>query len=119
MDPTFIGMLSGAIMLLSLPLNFYVMFDKLDAAEHYLQRSTYIVGTQHTLRRLHFEGRHVRLYVVATVILLPKLFQWRNLIVTEDIEKIPRRLRCWMVIPALITHLSALTMFISWLLIKA
>ena len=118
MDPLSIGMLSGAIMLLSLPLNFYVMFDKLDAAEHHLQYSAYIVGVRQTLRSLPFEGRHVRLYVMAMVILMPSLFQWRHLAFTKDVEKIPRRLKYWMVTPSLITHLSALTMFISWLFIE-
>ena len=118
MDAVSIGMLSATIMLLSLPLNFYVMFDKLDAAEHYLQYSTYIVWVRHALRSFPLEGRHVRLYIMASVILLPTLFQRRTLVLKEDVKKIPRRLKYWMVIPSLITQLSALTMFISWLLMK-
>ena len=114
----YIGMCAGVILLLSLPLNFYVMFDKLDAAEHYLQYSTYIVWVRHALRSFPLEGRHVRLYIMASVILLPTLFQRRTLVLKEDVKKIPRHLKYWMVIPSLITHLSALTMFVSWLFIK-
>ncbi len=61
-------------MLLSLPLNFYVMFDKLDAAEHSPAMQHIHRGDVPVLCAVcTLKGRHVRLYVVATVILLAKI----------------------------------------------
>jgi len=55
---------------------------------------------------------------MATIILIPKVLQWRRLVLVEDVEKIPRHLKYWMVIPTLVTCLSIAGMAISWLLIK-
>ena len=109
---------SCALMLLSIPLSFYVMFEKLDAAEHVMQYSTYIVGIRHTCRHFPFEGRHPRLYAMATVILIPGFLQRRNFVLVEDVEKIPKNLKYWMVVPSLVTFISITGMFISWLFIK-
>ncbi|KAF2409469.1 hypothetical protein SAMN04490179_1236 [Pseudomonas antarctica] len=109
----YIGMCAGAIMLLSFPLIFHVMFKKLDAAEHYMQYSTYIVGNRHTFRNAPFDGRPQRVLAMATVILIPRILQWRRLALVEDVEKIPRPLKYWMVIPSLILLTSVTTMMIS------
>lgn len=109
----YIGMCSGVVMLLSIPLNWYVMFKKLDAAEHYMQQSTYITQIRNFFRNTPFEGRHQRLYAMATVILIPNILHRRNFVRVEDVKKIPRRLRYWMVIPTLVTYLSFITMIIS------
>ena len=109
----YIGMCAGVILLLSIPLNFYAMFDKLDTAERYMQYSTYIVGFRQTCRNFPFEGRNARLYAMATVILIPKILQRRNYVLVEDVEKIPKKLKYWMVIPSLISLTSWTAMIIS------
>ncbi|MDQ0701367.1 hypothetical protein QF043_000159 [Pseudomonas sp. W3I7] len=109
----YIGMCAGAIMLLSFALITYVMFEKLDAAERYMQCSTYITGNRNTFRNTPFDGRPQRVLAMATVILIPRIFQWRRLALVEDVEKIPRALKYWMIIPSLILLTSATTMMIS------
>ena len=109
----YIGMCAGIVMLLSIPLNWYVMFKKLDAAEHYMQYSTYIIQIRHFFRNAPFEGRHQRLYAMATVILIPSMLQRRNFVLVEDVKKIPRCLKYWMVIPTLITYTSFIIMIVS------
>ncbi|MBA2922071.1 hypothetical protein G9Q84_04050 [Pseudomonas sp. P7] len=109
----YIGMCAGGIMLLSIPLTFYVMFEKLDAAERYLQYSSFIAGFRHTCRFLPFEGRQSRLFAMATVILIPTVIEWRGMVLVEDVEKIPKNLKYWMVIPSLIALTSFTTMVIS------
>ena len=109
----YIGMCAGAIMLLSFPLIAYVMFKKLEAAERYMQFSAYIVGNRHTFRNTPFDGRPQRVLAMATVILIPRIFQWRRLALVEDVEKIPRTLKYWMVIPSLLLLTSVTTMMIS------
>jgi hypothetical protein len=108
----YVGMCAGMVMLLSIPLNWFVMFKTLDAAEHYMQYSTYIVQIRHFSRHMPFEGRYQRLYAMATVILIPKMLARRNFVLVEDVEKIPRRLKYLMVIPSLITFISLITMIV-------
>ncbi len=110
----YIGMCACALMLLSIPLTFYVMFKKLDAAEFYVQQSDYVIGHRHIFRNAPFEGRHVRVVAMAIVILMPKVLQWRRLVRVEDVEKIPRHLKCWMVIPPLVAVISIIGMTTSW-----
>lgn len=114
----YIGICSGAIMLLSFPLIFYAMFKKLDAAERYVDYSAYIIVHKTALRNAPFEGRPSRLVAMALIILVPTLFQWRHLVRVEDVEKIPAHLKYWMVIPTLISFISFISMCISWLFIK-
>ncbi|WP_053130985.1 hypothetical protein [Pseudomonas sp. MIACH] len=109
----YIGMCAGGIMLLSIPVTFYVMFEKLDTAERYLQCSSFIVGFRHTCRFLPFEGRQSRLFAMATVILIPTVIERRGMVLVEDVEKIPKTLKYWMVIPSLIALTSFTTMVIS------
>lgn len=78
---------SCALLLLSFPIMFSAMFKKLDAAERYMQYSSYIVGCRHTFRNAPFEGRPQRVYAMATVILIPKVIQWRGMVLVEDVEK--------------------------------
>jgi|SRR5450830_9704 hypothetical protein len=118
MDPVSLGILSAVVMLLSIPLNFHVMFKKLDAAERYLQYSVYLVVHKHIFRNAPFEGRPQRLFAVATIILIPKVLQWRRLVLVEDVEQIPRHLKRWMVIPPLVTCISITGMLVGWLFIK-
>ncbi|MBD8089631.1 hypothetical protein IFT48_06505 [Pseudomonas fluorescens] len=108
---------SFALLLLTFPIVFSAMYKKLDEAERYMQYSTFIVGCRHTLRHAHFEGRPQRVFAMATVILIPKVIQWRGMVLVEDVEKIPLHLKCWMVVPTLVTFLSLAGMFISWLFI--
>ncbi|WP_455929691.1 hypothetical protein [Pseudomonas fluorescens] len=114
----YLGMCSLILMMLSIPLTFYVMFKRLDAAEHYVQHSDYVVGYRHIFRNAHFEGRHVRVVAMALIILIPKVFQWRHLVQVEDVEKIPQRLKLWMVMPPLVAVGSIIGMAISWFLIE-
>jgi hypothetical protein len=104
---------SFALLLLSFPIVFSAMYKKLDAAERYMQYSTFIVGCRHTFRHAHFEGRPQRVFAMATVILIPKIIQWRGMVLVEDVEKIPRHLKYWMVIPTLFTCLSATCLAIT------
>ncbi|QDG57354.1 hypothetical protein [Pseudomonas sp. NIBRBAC000502773] len=117
MDFEIIGICSLALMLLSFPIVFSVMFKKLDAAERYMQYSSFIVGCRHTFRNAPFEGRPQRVYAMGMVILIPKVIQWRGMVLAEDVEKIPRNLKYWMVIPTVTAYLSAVGMTISWFLI--
>lgn len=114
----FIMLSSCALMLLSFPLIFCAMYKKLDAAERYVQHSPYLVVNKDIFRRAHFEGRPQRLFAMATIILIPKVLQWRRLILVEDVKKIPRHLKYWMVIPTLVPCLSIAGMAISWFLMK-
>lgn len=52
-----------------------------------MQYSSYIVGCRHTFRNAPFEGRPQRVYAMATVILIPKVIQWRGMVLVEDVEK--------------------------------
>ena len=114
----YIGMCAGVIMLLSLPLTFFVMFKKLDAAERFVEHSDYVAMHKRIFRNAPFEGRQVRVFAMATIILMPKLLQWRRLVRVEDVENIPRYLKYWMVIPTLIAFTSATVMCIAWLFIE-
>ncbi|MDQ0702420.1 hypothetical protein QF043_001212 [Pseudomonas sp. W3I7] len=109
---------SGVLLLLSFPIVFSAMFKKLDAAERYMQYSSFIVGCRHTFRNAPFEGRPQRVYAMATVILMPKVIEWRGMVLVEDVEKIPRHLKYWMVIPTLVTCLAAFGLIISWFFIS-
>ncbi|NWC46154.1 hypothetical protein HX788_02170 [Pseudomonas edaphica] len=113
----YLGMGSLLLMFLSFPLTFCAMYTRLDAAESYLQYSSFIVGCRHTFRNTHFEGRPQRVFSMGLVILIPKVVQWRGMVLVEDVEKIPLHLKCWMVVPTLVTYLSFAGMFISWLFI--
>jgi len=55
---------------------------------------------------------------MATVILMPKVIEWRGMVLVEDVEKIPRHLKYWMVIPTLVTCLAAFGLIISWFFIS-
>lgn len=114
----YIGMCSSVIMLLSIPLTFFVMFKKLDAAERYVEHSDYVILHRRIFRNAPFEGRQVRLFAMAIIILIPKVLQWRRLVRVEDVEKIPRHLKYWMVIPTLMGFTSITVMCISWLLME-
>lgn len=108
---------SCVFLLLSFPMVFSAMFKKLDEAERYMQYSSFIVGCRHTFRKAPFEGRPQRVYAMAIVLLFPKIIQWRGMVAVEDVEKIPRHLKYWMLIPTLVTVLSCTGLFISWLFI--
>ena len=118
MDFEYIGICAGVIMLLSIPLTFCVMFKKLDAAERYVEQSDYVIMHRRILRNAPFEGRQVRVFAMATIILMPKVLQWRRLVRVEDVDKIPWHLKCWMVIPTLIAFTSVAVMCISWVFIE-
>ncbi|CAD0261434.1 hypothetical protein ACLIMJ_04030 [Pseudomonas veronii] len=110
------GIVSGVIMMLSFPISFYSMYTKLEEAESYLRFSTFIVMFKHMFKAGLFEGRMKRLFAVALVILMPAAFQWRRLVLVEDVKAIPIRLKLWMVMPFLLTLFSITGMALSWLL---
>lgn len=110
-----IGIYAALIMLLSLPLNFYVMFTKLEAAESYLRYSIYIAMNKHIFRNDTFKGKHQRLFAAATIILMPSVFEWRRLVLAEDVKAIPKKLKLWIVLPSLLTLISAAIMTLSGL----
>lgn len=114
----YLGMGALILMFLSFPLTYCAMYKKLDAAERYVQYSVFLVVNKHIFRNTHFEGRPQRVFAMATIILIPKVLQWRRLVLVEDVEKIPLHLKCWMVVPTLATYISFTVMFISWLFIK-
>ena len=118
MDLEYFALSSGVLLLLSFPIIFSAMFKKLDAAERYMQYSSFIVGCRHTFRNAPFEGRPQRVYAMATVILMPKVIEWRGMVLVEDVEKIPRHLKYWMVIPTLVTCLAVVGLIISWFFIS-
>ncbi|KAE9652211.1 hypothetical protein EJD88_17290 [Pseudomonas sp. PB105] len=117
MNQEYFAVGSFALLLLSFPIIFSAMYKKLDAAERYMKYSTFIVGCRHTFRHAHFEGRPQRVFAMATVILIPKIFQWRGMVLVEDVEKIPPRLKYWMVIPTLVTCLALIGIAITGMLI--
>ena len=80
---------SCILLILSFPTLYSAMYKKLDAAERYMQYSTYIVGCRHTFRHFHFEGRPQRVFAMATVILIPKIVQWRGMVLVEDVDPPP------------------------------
>ncbi|MCU1783856.1 hypothetical protein NTD80_13945 [Pseudomonas sp. 13B_2.1_Bac1] len=110
---------SFVLLLLSFPLLFSAMYKKLDAAERYMPYSTFIVGCRHTFRHFHFEGRPQRVFAMATVILIPKVIQWRGMVLVEDVQKIPLHLKYWMVIPTLATFLGLIGICITGLLVES
>ncbi|QHD06491.1 hypothetical protein [Pseudomonas sp. R76] len=114
----YIGMCAGVVMILSFPLFFCAKFKKLDAAERYVEGSAYITVHRNIIRHAPFDGRPQRLVAMGIIILIPKILQWRRLVRVEDVDKIPRHLKCWMVIPTLIAFTSVTVMCISWLLIE-
>ncbi len=114
----YIGMCAGFVMILSFPLFFWAMFKKLDAAERYVENSAYIVVHRDIFRHAPFDGRPQRLVAMTIIILVPKVLQWRRLVRVEDVEKIPRQLKYWMVIPTLIGFTSLTVMCISWFFIE-
>jgi hypothetical protein len=109
---------SCVLLLLSFPIVFSAMYKKLDAAERYMQYSTFIVGCRHTFRHTHFEGRPQRVFAMATVIVIPRIIQRRGMVLVEDVEQIPRHLKYWMVIPTLVTCLSLIGITITGFLIE-
>ena len=114
----YIGMCAGAAMILSFPLFFCAMFKKLDAAERYVEGSAYITVHRDIICHAPFDGRPQRLVAMAIIILIPKVLQWRHLVQVEDVEKIPPRLKFWMVMPPLVTVVSIIGMAISWFFIE-
>ena len=109
---------SCLLLLLNFPIVCSAMYKKLDAAERYMQHSSFIVGCRYTFRHTHFEGRPQRVFAMATVILIPKIIQWRGMVLVEDVDKIPRHLKCWMVVPTLFTYLSLTCIAISGFLVR-
>ena len=89
MMPESIGIGSGILMLLSVPLNCYVIYTKLEKAEDYLKFSSFIVTFKYRFGVGALGGKFRRLFAIALVILMPSLFQWRHLVLVEDVKRIP------------------------------
>lgn len=111
-----IAIVSGVLMLLCFPINFYVIHTRLEEAEDYLKFSTFIVTFKHRFGVGLFGGKLKRLFAIALVILMPRLFQWRYLVLVEDVKRIPVSLRLWIVVPYLLTLSSIAGMTLSWFL---
>ena len=116
MMPESIGIGSGILMLLSVPLNCYVIYTKLEKAEDYLKFSSFIVTFKYRFGVGALGGKFRRLFAIALVILMPSLFQWRHLVLVEDVKRIPTRLKLWIVVPYLLTMASFAGMALSWFL---
>jgi len=114
-----LGMISAIIMMLSYPICIYAIYTKLEEAEDYLKLSTFIVTVKYRFRFGLFGGKLKRLFVIAIVILIPKVFQWRHLVLTEDVRRMPKRLKLWMVLPFLLTMSSFAGMALSWFLTES
>lgn len=113
MDLESVGMLSATMMLLSIPVNLCVAFAYLDAVEGYLKYSTFIVIHKYRFSSGIFGGRQQRLFAAAVVILMPKVFERRYLVLAEDVQVIPKSLKLWIVLPALLTFVSIIVMIVS------
>jgi hypothetical protein len=111
-----IGIGSGVLMLLCFPINFYVIYTRLEQAEDYLKFSTFIVMFKYRFGVGRFGGRLNRLFAIALVILMPQVFQWRYLVLVEDVKRIPMSLKLWIVVPYLLTLSSIAGMALSWLM---
>lgn len=114
----FIVMGSALCLLLCFPISGYVAYTKLEEAERYLQFSTFVVTFKYRFRGGLFGGRLNRLFVIAIVILIPAVFQWRRLVLIEDVKHMPKTLRLWIVFPFLFTLFTILGMTVSWLLTR-
>lgn len=110
------GMISAIIMMLSFPICIYAIYTKLEKTEEHLKFSSFIVTFKYRFGFGLFGGRLKRLFVIAIVILMPKVFQWRHLVLVEDVRRIPKSLKLWMVIPFLLTISSIVGMAVSWFL---
>ncbi|MCR4538489.1 hypothetical protein NUV89_08810 [Pseudomonas sp. 18.1.10] len=117
MNLEFIGMGAGVVMLLSLPLLYYSMFTKLEAAEGYLPHSVFIVSCKHLFRSWPLDGRPLRLNLMAYVLVMPKVFYWRRLVDLDEVASVPGQLKRWIIIPCAITHLAALIMTAAGLML--
>jgi len=116
MTSEFIGIVSGVVMLLSFPLNFYVIYTRLEEAEDYLKFSTFVVTFKYRFGVGPLGGKLKRLFAIALVILMPRIFQWRYLVLVEDVKRIPKSLKLWIVVPYLLTLSSMAGMALSWFL---
>ncbi|OXS22351.1 hypothetical protein [Pseudomonas rhodesiae] len=112
----FIGMMSAIMMMLCYPICIYAIYAKLEEAEEYLKFSTFIVTVKYRFKFGLFGGKLKRLFVIAIVILMPHVFQWRRLVLAEDVKCMPGRLKLWIVIPFLLIVSSFAGMALSWLL---
>lgn len=111
-----IGVWSGVLMLLSFPLNLYVICTKLEEAEDYLKFSSFIVVFKHRFGTDPSGGKLKRFFAITLVLLMPRLFQWRCLVIVEDVKRIPMPLKLWIVVPYLLTMSSFVGMGLSWFL---
>lgn len=101
-----IGTYAAIFMILSLPLCFYVMFTKLETAENHFERSALIATNKYMFSKFIFAGRHIRLLFVTLIILLPTLYQSRNLVDPAEVASLPKTIKLWIVIPYLSNNLA-------------
>lgn len=106
-------MLSATMMLLSIPVNLCIALAYLEAVEGYLKYSTFIVMHKYRFSNGIFGGRQQRLFAAAIVILMPKLFERKYLVLAEDVQAIPKNLKLWIVLPTLLTFVSVTVMIVS------
>ncbi|WP_314387747.1 hypothetical protein [Pseudomonas brenneri] len=117
MSLEFVSIWSAIFVVFSLPINFFVAWVKVEEVEGYLKYSSFVVMFKYMFQGGLFDGKVKRLFAVALVILIPRVFQWRGLVLVDDVENIPRSLRLWMVIPFLFTMFSLVAMIVSGLLL--
>ncbi|WP_226457524.1 hypothetical protein [Pseudomonas sp. AF03-9] len=110
MDWELVGIVAALIMILSFPGIAYSMLTKLETAENYLPHSVFIVSNKSLFRGQPFEGKAMRLMLLAYVLIMPKVFYWRRLVDLDEVARIPRRLKIWIIAPCLVLNLSGAVM---------
>lgn len=113
MNLEYLGVGAAITLLLALPFNFYAMLTKVEATERYLPNCEFIVKNIPAYRHQPFEGKQMRLMFLAYVLIMPKAFYWRRLVVLEEIASVPTHLKRWVVLPCIALTLSTLTAMTS------
>ena len=91
----------------------YVAFTKLEEVENYLKNSSEVI-TQRRIWGGGLVGRIMRLTRVGGLLMHPELYQKHGLVDIKDVQRIPRGLRRWVVIPGFIILVLCIAMFSLW-----
>jgi hypothetical protein len=82
-----------AMLLLNIIYMTYLMFYKLETAEHYLIKSDWIRNNKANLKKTGWIGAIYRLNAIAIVLLMPKLSQKRKLISLPEVQAFPKNIK--------------------------
>ncbi|WP_139171550.1 hypothetical protein [Modicisalibacter muralis] len=91
----------------------YVSYSKLEEAEEYLKNSSEVI-TQRYIWKSGPIGKTMRLMRLGGVLARPNFYHRHKLASMEDIEKIPRSLKAWILTPCHITVCLCVFMFGFW-----